>query len=169
MPRQRDMQEPEARQQFEVVREIAASADTVFRILTSEAGMKAWAAPCRSARWVHPPGVTTPGVGSVRHLHFPGGLAAIESIVAWEPGRQLNYAFIEPGLFALPFTALTRDYEGVTRVDPIGHRSCRLRWAAHFEAPGALALPAAALRHALQPVIKLVVGRIARLAEAESA
>lgn len=152
---------PASRLQFVVVRDIDADVARVFDVLTSEAGMQAWIPMCRSVDWRHAAGAKTPGVGSVRHIVLAGGGVAAERIVAWERGRELHYRFDRT---TLPIQQLTRDYVGVTRVDPIGAGRTRLSWSIHFDSPGVLAAASPIVRMSLRPLIASMASRLARTA-----
>lgn len=153
---------PTSRQAFVITREIDAPASRVFETLISEAGMKAWAPLCRSARWRNPADARGPGVGSVRELRMHGGVHAQERIVAWEPGRELHYVF---DATTLPIAALTRGYVGVTRVEALGAARSRLTWAVHFDAPGPLALLRPAVIASLYPLIAMMADALRKRAE----
>lgn len=150
---------PASRLQFVIVRDIDADAARVFEVLISEAGMKAWIPMCRTAVWRHPAGAKALGPGSVRHIVLDGGIVADERILAWEPGRELHYRFDQT---TLPIAGLTRNYVGVTRVEPLAAGRSRLNWAIHFDTPGALALLAPALRFSLRLLIDAMAGKLAR-------
>ncbi|WP_428312998.1 SRPBCC family protein [Hydrocarboniphaga sp.] len=152
---------PRSRQQFVIVRNVSATAERVFDVVISPAGMKAWVPMCRSAVWRHPAGTRGPGVGSVRVIEMPGGIVAEETIVYWKAGRQLNYRFAA----SAPLTKVAHDYEGMTRVESTGPASCRLTWAIHFDAPGALAVLAPVVRLSLRGLIGLMVLRVVRISE----
>lgn len=157
---------PASKLQVTVVHEIAASAAQVFAALTTTGGMQAWAPGCRSAEWQHPPGATQPGLGSVRRLLLQGGNVATERMVAWVPGRELHYALVDD----MPvITPLTRNYVGVTRVEPLGPNASRLTWQLHFETPGLRRVTAPLLRLLMRFAIAGMAGRIAEAAQREVA
>jgi len=153
---------PASKLQLTVVREIAASPARVFAALVSPEGMQAWAPGCRSAAWLHPPGVTEPGLGSVRRLELQGSTVATERIVAWDPGRELHYAV--EGQMAV-ITPLTRHYVGVSRVEPLGPERSRLVWKIHFDAPGWRAVTTPPLRLLMRGAIAGMADKLARFAE----
>lgn len=147
--------------QVTVVREIPASPEKVFATLISPQGMMLWAPKCRSAEWLHPPGATGPGIGSVRRLVLQGSTVATERIVAWDPGRELHYVMEGPMPVVTP---LTRNYIGVTRVEAKGAGASQLTWQLHFDTPGLRILAAPLLRRLMQSAIADMVDKIAMAA-----
>ena len=125
--------------------------------------MKAWIPLCRSAEWRHPAGKTSPGKGSVRYIVLHGGILAAERMLAWEQDRELHYSFDQT---TLPIAALTRNYVGVTRLEPISAGRTRLIWNIHFDGPGLLALSLPAVRASLYPLIVRMATQVKRVAEA---
>jgi hypothetical protein len=145
---------PSSSLQFTIARDIDANASKVFETIVSTQGMERWAPGCERAEWLHPAGTSQPGVGSIRRLLLQGGTVATERIVAWDPGRELHYVMDAPMPIVSP---LTRNYVGVTRVEPLGPDRSRLYWQIYFDTPGLLQLSAPVLR----PLMKAMIGRMA--------
>lgn len=157
------LKSPASKFQFAVERKVAANIDSVFEVLTSEAGMRQWISGCRSVEWRHPAGVTQPGLGSLRHIVLAGGIVAPERIIGWEQGRGLHYTF-DGG--SLPISRLVDDYVGVTRLEATGPNSTKLTWAVHFNPRDRFGLTGLLLRGGLRPAITLMARNIGRAAEA---
>jgi len=107
---------PSAKQQFVIVKDIAASPEQVFKSLCSATAMKAWVPMCRSATWRHPPGVHSPGLGSVRVFELPGRTACGGAHGCLGSGHRFNYRFEPPSPFRKAHPKLRgRDLRGADR------------------------------------------------------
>lgn len=153
--------EPEARQQFVVVREIEADAPRVFAALHAVSDMQRWIPMCESVRWTHPQPADGPGEGSLRTIRLAGGVTVVERLTAWCDGVGLNYCFEPPSAFEW----VTRRYEGRTNIQTLGRGRSRLIWAAHWDAPGTLALIEPGVRLALRILLGNMASGIKRVAE----
>ena len=153
---------PSSRQQFVIIRDIAAEPAKVFEHLTSEAGMKAWIPLCKSAQWRHAGQARGPGVDSVRQIRLHGGSVADERVLAWKAGRELHYSFDRT---TFPVVGLTRNYVGVTRIDKAGRGRSRLTWAVHYDTPGVLQLSRPLVSPGLKLLIATMAGNLKALSE----
>jgi hypothetical protein len=72
------------------------------------------------------------GVGAVRRIGLPGGIALAERCEAYDDGaRSLSYSIIEGAkIFSI------KDYVSVCKVVDTGAGECRVDWSGTFEADG---------------------------------
>jgi hypothetical protein len=101
--------------------EIAASADAVWRVVRDFGGLTRWSPGIEKCE------VEGDGVGAVRTLSMPGGLALQERLEAFDDaGRSFSYSIVEPT--PLPLSG----YLSTLRVTPLGDDRCRVDWEGRF-------------------------------------
>jgi len=110
----------------EVRDRIAASPDRVWELVRDFGGLQRWAAGIESVS------VAGEGVGAVRTVTMPGGLALQERLEACDDrAHTLSYAIV--GDHPLPFDG----YVATIRLAPDGD-GCRIDWSSRFTPrPGA--------------------------------
>jgi len=100
---------------------IAASPDAVWELLRDFGGIQKFSAGIEACT------VEGEGVGAVRTIRMPGGLALRERLEAFDDaGRSLSYAIL--GETPLPFT----DYLSTIRLSEDGD-GCGIEWSSTFE------------------------------------
>ncbi len=108
-----------------VERELDASADAVWALLSKFGGIAEWNAGMESCT------TEGEGVGAVRTITMPGGLQIQERLESHdEAARTYSYAIIGEG--PLPFT----DYLSTVTVAEAGDGACRVTWRGQFQPKG---------------------------------
>jgi Polyketide cyclase / dehydrase and lipid transport len=106
---------------------IAAPASAVWELVADFGGVDKWGGPMLEHCTVE-----GDGVGAVRHISGPGGLAIAERLEAIdEAGCALSYAIV--GKSPIP----AKGYLATIRIREEGPRACRVDWSSTFEPDGA--------------------------------
>lgn len=114
---------------------IAAPAARVWELVRDFGGVAQWGGPALQSCTVE-----GAGVGAVRRIGLPGGLAIAERLEALDDaGRTLSYAIV--GKSPIP----VKDYLATIRIVEDGPQASRVDWSSNFEPDGASAEQAQAL------------------------
>ena len=114
---------------------IAAPAARVWELVRDFGGVAQWGGPALQSCTVE-----GAGVGAVRRIGLPGGLAIAERLEALDDaGRTLSYAIV--GKSPIP----VKDYLATIRIVEDGPQASRVNWSSTFEPDGASAEQAQAL------------------------
>jgi hypothetical protein len=106
---------------------IAAPAAKVWELVRDFGGVTKWGGPA-----IQSCAVEGAGVGAVRRIGLPGGIAIAERLEAFDDaGRSLSYAIVEKSPVPV------RDYLSTIRIVEDGPQACRVDWSSTFEPDGA--------------------------------
>jgi len=106
---------------------VAAPAAKVWEIVRDFGGVAQWGGPA-----IQSCSVEGEGVGAIRHIGLPGGLAIAERLEAFDDAaRTLSYAILEKSPLPL------RNYLATIRIEEAGPQACAVDWSSTFEPDGA--------------------------------
>jgi hypothetical protein len=106
---------------------VAAPAERVWELVRDFGGIAKWGGPALQSCTVE-----GEGVGAIRRIGLPGGLAIAERLEALdEAGRSLSYAIVEKSPIPV------KDYLSTIRIVEDGPQSCRVDWSSTFTPDGA--------------------------------
>jgi len=114
---------------------IAAPAAKVWELVRDFGGVTKWGGPALQSCTVE-----GAGIGAVRRIGLPGGLAIAERLEAFDDGaRSLRYAIVEKSPIPV------KNYLSTIRIEEDGPQACRVDWSSTFEPDGASAEQAQAM------------------------
>ncbi len=107
--------------EVKVTDEVAASADAVWQLVRGFGDVKSWSPAIEKCE------VEGEGIGAVRTLTMPGGLALQERLEAFDDAaRSFSYSIVEPA--PLPMSGYLATFE----ITELGDDRCRIDWASRF-------------------------------------
>jgi carbon monoxide dehydrogenase subunit G len=103
---------------------VEASADAVWELFRDFGGIQRFSAGFEKVE------VTGSGIGAIRTITLPGGVALQERLEAFDDrGRRLQYAIVGG---PIPVSG----YLATIEVKDEGPKACRIDWSSHFEPKG---------------------------------
>ena len=106
---------------------VAAPAGKVWELVRDFGGVARWGGPALQSCTVE-----GEGVGAIRRIGLPGGLAIAERLEAFDDaGRSLSYAIVEKSPIPV------KNYLSTIRILEDGAQACRVDWSSTFEPDGA--------------------------------
>jgi hypothetical protein len=106
---------------------LPASAEAVWQLIRDFHDISAWAS---SGRILETNG---DGVGAVRHVQTPLGLAVERCEMHDEQGREFSYALLES-----PWPL--KNYVATVKVSPASESQCDIEWSSQYDAPPGMSL-----------------------------
>lgn len=105
---------------------VAAPAAKVWEIVRDFGGVAKWGGPA-----IQSCSVEGEGIGAIRRIGLPGGLAIAERLEAFDDaGRSLSYAIVEKSPIPV------KNYLSTIRISEVGAQECRVDWESTFEPDG---------------------------------
>lgn len=114
-------------EQVYVKEALPASAEAVWQLIRNFHDISAWAS---SGRILETNG---DGVGAVRRVQTPLGLAVERCEMHDEQGRQFSYALLES-----PWPLI--NYVATVKVSPCSESQCDIEWSSQYDAPPGMSL-----------------------------